>query len=92
MIAVKGVLYGTTYEGGRARVNGACDNGHFMSVGCGTVFSITTSGQESILYSFLGQADGGFPDGSLVAVNRSLYGTTTTGGKNNLGTVFRLRP
>lgn len=92
VIAWKGVLYGVTYEGGGARVNGACDNGHFMSVGCGTVFSITTSGQEGVLYSFSGTADGGFPNGSLVVVNRSLYGTTTTGGTNNIGTVFKLTP
>lgn len=92
LVAWNGVLYGTTYEGGTARVNGACDNGHFMSVGCGIVFSITTSGQGTMLYSFLGKSDGGFPQSNLVAVNGALYGTATVGGKNNFGTVFRVKP
>jgi uncharacterized repeat protein (TIGR03803 family) len=92
LIAWKGVLYGTTYEGGNARTGGYCDNGYFRSVGCGTVFSITTSGQGTMLYSFVGGKDGGFPDGNLVLLNGWLYGTTTVGGQKNLGKAFRLKP
>jgi uncharacterized repeat protein (TIGR03803 family) len=90
LIASKGVLYGTTYEGGNARTGGACDNGHFMSVGCGTVFSITTSGQENVLYNFQGKGDGGFPNGNLVALKGRIYGATTLGGTKKFGTIFKI--
>jgi uncharacterized repeat protein (TIGR03803 family) len=92
VIAWKGVLYGTTLEGGNARTGGYCDNGHFMTVGCGTVFAVTTSGQETMLYSFSGGSNGGSPLGNLVALNGALYGTTSVGGRWNLGKIFRLRP
>lgn len=92
VIAMKGVLYGTTYEGGDGARNHACHDRYGNPVGCGTVFSMTTSGQENVLYSFLGGADGGYPESSLVVVKHSLYGTTTLGGKNNLGSVFKVTP
>jgi hypothetical protein len=87
---VKGVLYGTTYEGGNGARNKACHDRYGYPVGCGTVFSITTSGQEIVLYDCSGGADGGYPEGRLIAVKRSLYGTTTLDGTNNFGTVFKL--
>ena len=45
--------------------------------GCGTVFSITPSGAEKVLYSFKGgTSDGGEPEAGLLNVNGVLYGTT----------------
>jgi len=77
-----GNLYGTTYEGG-----------HF---GMGTVFELSSSGagwSEKILYTFSGVADGGLPSGGLVFdPSGNLYGTTSTKGSNNGGTVFMLTP
>lgn len=75
LIAVKGVLYGTTED-------------ESVNYGAGTVFSITTSGKERVIYSFDAQADGTYPVGALIAVNGAFYGTTREGGTNNLGTVF----
>src|SRR5690349_12982586 len=61
LIDVKGVLYGTTAEGGGS---GCKDN-----VGCGTVYTITTAGSENVLYSFRGRpSDGNFPDARLLDV------------------------
>jgi uncharacterized repeat protein (TIGR03803 family) len=79
LIDVKGVLYGTTAEGG---VNGG-----------GTVFSISTSGMEHVLYRFKGGKDGAGPYAGLVDVNGSLYGTTSGGGggANGGGTIFDVR-
>lgn len=79
-IAMKGVLYGTTTEGGRP----SCGN-----TGCGTVFSMNTSGQKKNLYSFVGGNDGVMP-GELLAANGTLYGTTVSGGGANHGTVFSI--
>ena len=75
-----GNLYGTTYGGG--------------AYGVGTVFEISASGTESVLYSFAGGAtDGARPRGSLIMDSAgNLYGTTSAGGASGLGTVYALSP
>ena len=83
---LNGTLYGTTQTGG----SGCVSRG-----GCGTVFTITTSGAESVLYSFKGGSDGSGPFASLIAVNGKLYGTTGGGGGSTrcaggCGTVFEM--
>ncbi|MGA8475583.1 MAG: choice-of-anchor tandem repeat GloVer-containing protein [Candidatus Cybelea sp.] len=79
LINVNGTLYGTTDQGGaNAR---------------GTVFSITTSGTETVLYSFKGgSGDGAYPVARLLNVKGTLYGTSGAGGANGYGTVFSLSP
>jgi uncharacterized repeat protein (TIGR03803 family) len=45
------------------------------------------------LYTFTGGADGGWPAGNLIAdESGDLYGTTSVGGPNGAGTVFKLAP
>jgi uncharacterized repeat protein (TIGR03803 family) len=45
------------------------------------------------LYTFTGSADGGWPAGNLIAdKSGNLYGTTSIGGPNGAGTVFKLAP
>src|ERR1039457_1531364 len=79
-----GNLYGTTFQGGE----GVCFN-----FGCGVVIKVGPSGQEKVLYTFKGGADGGNPyAGVLGDPAGHLYGTTYGGGKNNAGVVFRLTP
>lgn len=86
-----GNLYGTTRFGGS---NAACTIGG----GCGTVFEITASGTEIVLYSFGGGSDGLCPDVGLVRDRAgNLYGTTSLGGINSCfsgscGVVFKLAP
>ncbi len=75
------MLYGTTYSGG--------GNGCFKP-GCGTVFKITTSGAENVVYRFAGGSDGDDPLASVTNVNGVLYGTTSGGGANNAGTVYKI--
>ena len=62
--------------------------------GFGTVFEITPTGTETVLYSFKGGAsDGARPNGDLVqAGNGNFYGTTQLGGANGFGTVFEITP
>jgi uncharacterized repeat protein (TIGR03803 family) len=80
LIDVNGALYGTTSYGGSQ-----CG-----SLGCGSVFKITTSGAEKVLHSFKGRRDGSNPAAALTNLNGTFYGTTTLGGLKNAGTVFKL--
>ena len=75
----KGNLYGTTGSGG--------------AYGYGTVFRITPTGDETVLYSFGGPA-GDFNPGLNVVLDKqgNLYGTTNNDGAYNFGTVFKLTP
>ncbi len=80
---VNGVLYGTTVGGGR--------DGCFRGSTCGTVYKVTTSGAETVLYRFAGGSDGANPVAALTSVDGVLYGTTEAGGdSNNDGTVFEI--
>ena len=80
--ASDGNFYGMTEQGG---VNGGCNSN------CGTVFRITFTGTESVLYSFAGLGDGATPYGSLIqASDGNLYGMTSSGGLGGVGTVFRI--
>ena len=80
---VNGIFYGTTFLGGKG-----C-----ASDGCGTVFSVTPSGTENVIYAFHGGTlDGNEPHAGLVNLNGTLYGTTSRGGTANLGTVFSVTP
>jgi len=80
LIAVAGTLYGTTAFGGN----------YCATVGCGSVFKISTRGSEKVLYSFNGGNDGANPMAPLVNIAGTLYGTTAAGGKYNYGTVFKI--
>jgi uncharacterized repeat protein (TIGR03803 family) len=85
LLDVNGTLYGTTWAGG----SGQCrDSG--TVIGCGTVFSISTTGNEKVLYSFTGGSDGAAPYAGLIDVKGTLYGTTSAGGSGGAGTVFRI--
>ncbi|MGC1381394.1 MAG: choice-of-anchor tandem repeat GloVer-containing protein, partial [Candidatus Baltobacteraceae bacterium] len=86
LVDVNGTLYGTTTEGGTYACGG---------YDCGTVFSVTTSGKEKVLYSFGGGTDGAYPYAELVEVNGTLYGTTIGGGGygclgGGCGTIFSI--
>jgi len=87
--ATDGNFYGITADGG---ANSSC--GSFSS-GCGTIFSITSSGTLTTLHSFDG-TDGEYPFSGLVqATNGNFYGTTLGNIFSNTcsggcGTVFSL--
>jgi uncharacterized repeat protein (TIGR03803 family) len=82
VLAPSGEFYGTTYSGGPH--------------GAGEVFKLSASGAATALYGFCPSPqtnclDGENPVGGLVlATNGDLYGTTTFGGANDGGTVFKV--
>ncbi|HEY1975697.1 MAG TPA: choice-of-anchor tandem repeat GloVer-containing protein [Candidatus Baltobacteraceae bacterium] len=84
LVTLGGTLYGAAQYGGGGKK--ACGEG-----GCGTIFSITTSGKERTVFTFSG-ANGSSPLASMIVVNGLLYGTTFSGGANNKGTIFGLAP
>jgi len=77
----EGNLYGTTYGGGD---------------GEGTVFEVTPSGEETVLYKFCPQQgckDGANPYASLIRDKKgNFYSTTGSGGAYGYGTVFKVTP
>jgi uncharacterized repeat protein (TIGR03803 family) len=88
---VSGNFYGTTTSGGNFTAN--CP-----STGCGTLFEVSKTGAETILYKFSGIPGGAFPSGNLVQdADGNFYGTTQAGGNTSgacpsigCGTVFEL--
>jgi len=75
-----GFFYGTT--------SGATSSGRN---GDGTVFKISTNGALTSLYSFTGGNDGSKPVAGLVKDSDGyFYGTTSLGGTNGAGTVFKI--
>ncbi|HEY3972920.1 MAG TPA: choice-of-anchor tandem repeat GloVer-containing protein [Candidatus Sulfotelmatobacter sp.] len=71
-----GNLYGTTEFGGDLSCNLLGEQ-----LGCGTVFKLDTTGQETVLYRFTGKKDGGFPTAGLVMdAAGKLYGTAPDAG------------
>jgi len=80
-----GVLYGVTYLGG--------------SYAAGTVFALTPPGEgqtewtETVLHTFTGGSDGGYPFAYLIEdANGVLYGTATSGGVYGYGAAFAVTP
>jgi uncharacterized repeat protein (TIGR03803 family) len=73
-----GAIYGETSSGGSSNV--------------GTIFRVTKDGSSySLLHQFGSSGDGQHPIGRLLrAWDQALYGTTSGGGSNGLGTVFRI--
>jgi uncharacterized repeat protein (TIGR03803 family) len=72
-------LYGMTPDGGTYNL--------------GTIFKIMSdgTGYEKLL-DFDGTTNGSSPHGSLISDGNFLYGMTTWGGQNNLGTIFKIMP
>lgn len=86
LVVVGGKLYGTTVGGG---INaGYCGEQAFQ--GCGTVFEVSRSGAERVLYRFKGSPDGNSPNTGVTFFNGRLYGTTLNGGTNDGGTIFEV--
>ena len=74
LVKVRGLFYGTTLRGG--------------ANSSGTIFSITPSGAEKVIYSFRGRQNGAGPRDKLINIRGTLYGITQGSGEGKYGTVF----
>jgi len=92
----RGDLYGTTYAGGSLSCDGQAKQ-------CGTVFRLSTTGKETVLYRFCSAgfcSDGTQPSQGVIQDSKgNLYGTTGYGGDfscgiedSGCGVVFKLTP
>ncbi len=83
-----GQLYGMTPHGGTGLPNCASY--------CGTLFKITLSGHETVLYNFCSQSnctDGTTPDARLTqGSDGNFYGSTFAGGADGAGVIFKFTP
>ena len=86
--AINGDLYGTDFYSGQSVFGGFYASG--------SVFKITPGGAFTTVYTFCSQpncTDGASPTAGLVqASNGDLYGTTSDGGTNDGGTIFKITP
>jgi uncharacterized repeat protein (TIGR03803 family) len=87
MQGADGNFYGTTFSGG-------IPDSQYCLGGCGTIFKITPQGKLTTLHSFAGYpTEGSAPNAGLMqATNGNFYGTTTSGGAFDGGTVFEITP
>jgi uncharacterized repeat protein (TIGR03803 family) len=81
VLDAQGNIYGGTSEGGDAS---ACP-----AFGCGIIFKITPSGQETILHTFH-YTDGAAPNELMFDAQGNLWGTTAFGGTHDQGTIFKM--
>jgi uncharacterized repeat protein (TIGR03803 family) len=78
-----GNLYGTTQGGGDVSACGG--------VGCGVVYKLDATGDETVLYTFTGGTDGGMPIAGVIRdAHGNLYGTASEGGATGFGLVYKL--
>jgi len=81
-----GNLYGTTNDGGTPEREIGC------GTGCGVVYKLAPSGQETVLQSF-NWADGASPEaGVVLGAAGKLYGTCPDGGTAGDGVLYMVAP
>src|ERR1022692_438260 len=62
-----------------------------LTGGWGIVYKVDPAGHETVLYSFTGGADGGYPEAGVILDSAgNLYGTTVNGGIAGLGVVYKV--
>jgi len=74
----EGNLYGTTDFGGD------------VGCSCGVVYKLDTDGNQHVLHTFTGGADGKYPNAVTLDSAGNLFGTTFAGGTTQDGTVFEV--
>lgn len=86
-----GNLYGTTHNGGTSENGCGSPPG---ATGCGTLFKLTATGTETILYNYTPTSPVQYPGGPFVLTGTKLYGAATgqnqQNGDSGNGVVYEL--
>jgi uncharacterized repeat protein (TIGR03803 family) len=79
------LIYDGTFLYGMTARGGTNDNG--------VIFKIKPDGSGyAKLFDFAGTSNGSFPNGSFFSDGTFLYGMTSLGGANSMGTIFKIKP
>ena len=81
------ILYGTTSGGGKGG-SGTVFSVKADGTGFTNLYTFTTATFPSHLSTVATNSDGGGPEGRLVLLGNTLYGTAAGGGSNGFGTIF----
>ena len=81
------ILYGTTSGGGKGG-SGTVFSVKADGTGFTNLYTFTTATLPSHLSTVATNSDGGGPEGRLVLLGNTLYGTAAGGGSNGFGTIF----
>ncbi len=81
VLDAQGNIYGGTSSGGDVQT---CP-----FYGCGIIYKISPSGQETILHTFHG-TEGAVPNELMWGADGNLWGTTAGGGTHDQGTIFKI--
>jgi len=81
------ILYGTTSGGGKGG-SGTVFSVKADGTGFTNLYTFTTATLPSHLSTVATNSDGGGPEGRLVLLGNTLYGTAAGGGSNGYGTIF----
>jgi len=82
VVSPSGDLYGV------AEVGGDLSCGVGMGYGCGVVFKLSATGNDTVLYTFSNFADGALPVSLIMDSAGNLFGATNFGGSVNLSSCF----
>ncbi|CAN5422283.1 hypothetical protein BH10BAC2_BH10BAC2_18660 [soil metagenome] len=83
--------YGSLVQSSDGKLWGVTSSGG--SFGNGTIFNITTTGTLKTMKHLNATPDGRTAKGDLlIAKDGNLYGVTSLGGANNVGTIFKISP
>jgi len=88
LLAVNGMLYGTTEIGGSK----SCHPRPRAAHGCGTVFSVNpATGKQTEMAAFGDSVNAPGPIGPLVKVGKTFYGVTASGGTAQVGSIYSVK-
>jgi uncharacterized repeat protein (TIGR03803 family) len=83
-------LYATTLNGSTNYCSQSCSN--YCYLGCGTIFSVDSSGNEHVIYDFRGNFssahDGSWPFAGLTPLNGQFFGVASSAGATAHGAVY----
>ena len=94
IVGPDGSVYGMTQYGGTGCSPNGCGTVYMLRPPAAVCKAVSCPWTKTILYSFQGYPDGGYPEFGSLTLDKygNLYGATAGEGANLMGTVFRMTP